>query len=246
VIATNEHSLIAIGGDHAAPRSTNREEVQLEIERARIYGDELNLTALPPRSDDECYPPIVGALAALDTMRVACVLRPELLRDLGTLGLAAKATTVEVLIHPDNQEIAGFAFAYLPGEHDDDQPGLFDGDDAPVSVRGLLNTTKSDSDSEEAASDTSDPAERHYDRARQLVVEFQDASITMLQNRLGVDRVLSMRILDLLEQRGVVSPQHGRRKRSVIEKPSSMLTVELGGQEAADEQADEQADERDA
>lgn len=52
--------------------------------------------------------------------------------------------------------------------------------------------------------------------AIQLISETGKASATMLQRKLGVGFARAARIMDMLEERGVVGPQEGAKPREVL------------------------------
>lgn len=58
-----------------------------------------------------------------------------------------------------------------------------------------------------------------YEDARQTVIEAGKASTSYLQRKLGVGYARAARLIDMLEERGVVSPGNGAKPRDVIEKP---------------------------
>jgi len=55
-----------------------------------------------------------------------------------------------------------------------------------------------------------------YDRAYDLVVESQKASASFLQRRLKVGYARAARLLDILEERGVIGPGDGAKPRDVL------------------------------
>ena len=60
-----------------------------------------------------------------------------------------------------------------------------------------------------------------YEEARALVIEVQKASSSYLQRRLRVGYARAARLLDMLEERGVVGPPDGSKPREVfVEKPT--------------------------
>lgn len=61
-----------------------------------------------------------------------------------------------------------------------------------------------------------DETDEIYDDAVQLVTEMQTASVSMLQRRFRVGYSRAARIVDQMEQRGVVGPYEGSKPRSVL------------------------------
>jgi S-DNA-T family DNA segregation ATPase FtsK/SpoIIIE len=65
-------------------------------------------------------------------------------------------------------------------------------------------------------SDAEDSDDELYEEAMRLVVLHQQASTSMLQRRLKVGYSRAARLLDLLEERGVVGPSEGAKGREVL------------------------------
>lgn len=55
-----------------------------------------------------------------------------------------------------------------------------------------------------------------YDEAVQLVVNMQTASVSMLQRRFRIGYSRAARIVDQMEQRGIVGPPEGSKPRQVL------------------------------
>ena len=62
----------------------------------------------------------------------------------------------------------------------------------------------------------SNVGEEEYERAKAIVIEANRASISMLQQRMGVGYNHASRIIDLLERRGVIGPHRGAGPREVL------------------------------
>ena len=58
--------------------------------------------------------------------------------------------------------------------------------------------------------------EGEYERAKAIVIEANRASISMLQQRMGIGYNHASRIIELLERRGVVGPHRGAGPREVL------------------------------
>jgi S-DNA-T family DNA segregation ATPase FtsK/SpoIIIE len=60
-----------------------------------------------------------------------------------------------------------------------------------------------------------------YEDARQTVIESGKASTSYLQRKLGVGYARAAKLIDMLEDRGVVGPGNGAKPREVLEKSAS-------------------------
>ncbi len=96
---------------------------------------------------------------------------------------------------------------YLKDEYEDFDTGVLDA--MPVESQ---NSFFSD-DSEEVDDNL-------YEEARELVIQAQKASSSYLQRRLRVGYARAARLLDMLEERGVVGPGEGAKPREVNIKPA--------------------------
>jgi S-DNA-T family DNA segregation ATPase FtsK/SpoIIIE len=65
----------------------------------------------------------------------------------------------------------------------------------------------------------SEDTDEHYDRALEIVAESRNASISYLQRRLKVGYNRAARMIEQMEQEGVVGPQEGTRPREVYIRP---------------------------
>ncbi len=72
------------------------------------------------------------------------------------------------------------------------------------------------SDSLEGGSDGDDDL---FEEAREIVIRDQKASTSYLQRKLGVGYARAAKLVDMLEERGVVGPGNGAKPREVLEKP---------------------------
>ena len=55
-----------------------------------------------------------------------------------------------------------------------------------------------------------------YEEARKLVIEAKKASASLLQRRLRVGYARAARLIDILEERGVVGPGEGAKPREIL------------------------------
>jgi len=85
---------------------------------------------------------------------------------------------------------------------------------------------------EEFFSDNEDPL---YLQAKQLVIEYKKASASMLQRRLRIGYARAARLLDILEERGVVGPADGARPREVYIKEENSLQANVPMPNSEDE-----------
>ncbi len=71
---------------------------------------------------------------------------------------------------------------------------------------------------ESSLEDANDVDDELYEQAREIVIQTNKASTSYLQRRLRVGYARAARILDMLEERGVVGPGEGAKAREVLEK----------------------------
>lgn len=57
--------------------------------------------------------------------------------------------------------------------------------------------------------------EELVNQATQIILQTRKASATLLQRKLGVGFARAARIMDILEERGVVGPQEGAKPRDI-------------------------------
>ena len=60
-----------------------------------------------------------------------------------------------------------------------------------------------------------------FDQVREYVIEAQKASTSLLQRRFGIGYNRAARMIDALEETGVIGPAQGSRPREVFIKPDS-------------------------
>ncbi len=82
-----------------------------------------------------------------------------------------------------------------------------------IAPNGVENNTLFEDDSEEIDDEL-------YEQARELIIQAQKASSSYLQRRLRIGYARAARLLDMLEERGVVGPGEGAKPRDVFIKPA--------------------------
>lgn len=86
----------------------------------------------------------------------------------------------------------------------------------------LSQSVQESLDSLDVAGDAEDPL---YEEAKQVVVEYQKASSSLLQRRLKIGYARAARLLDILEDKGMVGPGEGAKPREVYAKSGAGETL---------------------
>ena len=63
-----------------------------------------------------------------------------------------------------------------------------------------------------------------YEAARAVVIEAGKASTSYLQRKLRVGYARAARLIDLLEERGVIGPGDGAKPREILERQTTSTT----------------------
>lgn len=87
------------------------------------------------------------------------------------------------------------------------------------SISNERDSLFSSSFDEEAGNDDDDL----YEDARAIVIEAGKASTSYLQRRLKVGYARAARLIDMLEERGVIGPGDGAKAREVMEKSGTEI-----------------------
>ena len=110
--------------------------------------------------------------------------------------------------------------AYISGTETDRLVGFIKDQNLPtLSLQGITQNT---GESPEADVDLGDPLFRE---ACEVVVRHKQGSVSLLQRRLGIGYQRAARLIDKLEEAGVVSPFDGSKAREVIVDKSYLDTV---------------------
>ncbi len=75
---------------------------------------------------------------------------------------------------------------------------------------------------EETQETVSEVTDDLYDEAVALVVSMQTASVSMLQRRFRIGYTRAARLIDAMEERGIVGPYEGSKPREVLLSKSNM------------------------
>ena len=66
------------------------------------------------------------------------------------------------------------------------------------------------------AEDSGEERDEHFDKAVDLVVEKEKASVSMLQRQFRIGYNRAARLMDSLEEAGIVGPEEGSKPRRVL------------------------------
>jgi S-DNA-T family DNA segregation ATPase FtsK/SpoIIIE len=94
------------------------------------------------------------------------------------------------------------------------------GGELNLSANADAPTTLYDGIPEEALMDAGKEDDEMYEEAKKIIVDSGKASTSFLQRRLGLGYARAARIMDILEERGVIGPADGAKPRDVLIKGS--------------------------
>ena len=80
-------------------------------------------------------------------------------------------------------------------------------------------------DVDEGGSDDDKPEDEYWDDAVDLIVKGQSASVSMLQRRFAIGYNRAARMVDEMENRGIVGPSEGSKPRKVLITPEQLETI---------------------
>lgn len=90
--------------------------------------------------------------------------------------------------------------------------------DEIIISEGAAISVSGNSGDDSFGGDSSDSDDDLYEQAKDIVVSSQKASTSYLQRRLKIGYSRAARLIDILEERGVVGPQDGAKPRTVLDK----------------------------
>lgn len=99
-------------------------------------------------------------------------------------------------------------------------------DEIPETIELTGNIEKGSSLFQDSISDDNEGGDDLYEDARMVVIEAGKASTSYLQRKLGVGYARAAKLIDMLEERGVIGPGNGAKPRDVLEKPVDNVNVE--------------------
>lgn len=97
---------------------------------------------------------------------------------------------------------------YLRRAYQDELPDEIELSGTVDSGSGLFNSSMDDNNDDDL-----------YEDARMTVIDSGKASTSYLQRKLGVGYARAAKLIDMLEDRGIVGPSNGSKPRDVLEKP---------------------------
>lgn len=65
-----------------------------------------------------------------------------------------------------------------------------------------------------------------YEPAKRAVIQTGKASTSYLQRKLGIGYSRAAKLIDMLEERGVIGPANGSKPREVLDGPNGQTDVE--------------------
>lgn len=107
---------------------------------------------------------------------------------------------------------------FIRKNHDDDLPDQID----------LGGSIDSEGSIAGGSFDDSDSGDDLYEEARQIVIDSKKASTSFLQRKLGIGYARAARLIDMLEERGVVGPGNGAKPRDVLEASVDTERAQFG------------------
>lgn len=99
----------------------------------------------------------------------------------------------------------------------------------------LTNPATSDKSIFESRLDDGEGDDELYEEAREIIISARKASTSYLQRKLKIGYARAARIIDMLEERGIVGPQDGSKPREVFEDPVDNVYEDEGDNEKEEE-----------
>jgi S-DNA-T family DNA segregation ATPase FtsK/SpoIIIE len=130
-----------------------------------------------------------------------------------------------LFLHPGQPEPMRLHGAYITGEETENIVGMIKEQDLPMlTLENISQATGETTDVEEM--DFGDPLFRE---ACEVVIRHKQGSVSLLQRRLGIGYQRAARLIDKLEQAGIVSPFDGSKAREVLVDKSFLETLFTSG-----------------
>ncbi len=108
-------------------------------------------------------------------------------------------------------------------------------DEIPEEIDFTADSTNGGNSVFSASFDDENAEDDLYEDARDLVVRTRKASTSYLQRKMGIGYSRAAKIVDILEERGVVGPKNGSKPRDVLEKFGDGAPVEDSSENESEE-----------
>jgi S-DNA-T family DNA segregation ATPase FtsK/SpoIIIE len=82
------------------------------------------------------------------------------------------------------------------------------------------------------AGDADELTDELYERALYLILESKKASVSLIQRRMKIGYARAGRLMDLMEDRGIVGPYQGSKPRHLLVDPAAYLRKLIEGKKA--------------
>ena len=133
-----------------------------------------------------------------------------------------------LFLHPGQPEATRLHGAYITGDETEKIVSFIKEQDLPMlKLENISQATGETTDIEDV--DFGDPL---FKEACEVVVRHKQGSVSLLQRRLGIGYQRAARLIDKLEQAGIVSPFDGSKARDVLVDRAYVETLFAGGGES--------------
>ena len=135
-----------------------------------------------------------------------------------------------LFLAPGQPEAIRIHGAYLTSDETDRIVTFIKGQNLESSAPETVDTTTADDGGDEGDVDFGDPL---FKEACEVVVRHKQGSVSLLQRRLGIGYQRAARLIDKLEEAGIVSPFDGSKAREVIVDKAHIDALFAGGRAAS-------------